>query len=125
MFTAQMHLPAGRKDTFHFQRIYSFTLRLVIAFQVLQCLEAERAVIKDATRTHCEEHGQVTIIYPGISLVIVPDECVWKLGVKAPNGRLTMQHNKGTGASEESVIRLTASDVKGCGFLYIVKAEYI
>lgn len=67
----------------------------------------------------------MTIIYPEISLVIVPDECVWKLRVKAPNGRLTMQHNKGTGVCEESVIRVTESNVRGCSFLFILKAEYI
>lgn len=35
--------------------------------------------------------GQVTIIYPEISLVTSPDECVWKLKVKTHTGGLTAQ----------------------------------
>lgn len=93
MLIAQTHLPAGRKDTFHFQRIHSLTL--CVSFKVLQCLDAEWGVIKDAIHTHCEQR-RVTIIYLEISLVFVPDECVQKLRVKAHNGRLTTQHNKGT-----------------------------
>lgn len=79
MLIAQRHLPAGGKTRFTFKE-YTHT------FQVLQCLEAERGVIRDY---HCEEHGQVTIIYPQISLIIVPDECVWKLKAIAQNGGLT------------------------------------
>lgn len=67
----------------------------------------------------------MTIIYPEISLVIVPDECARKLRVKAPNGGLTMQHNKGEGVSEAPVIRATGSNAWGCSFLYVLKAECI
>lgn len=67
----------------------------------------------------------MTIIYPEISLVIVPDECVWKLRVKASNGRLTMQHNKGMGVFEESLIRVTESTVRSYSFFYVLKAEII
>lgn len=65
----------------------------------------------------------MTIIYPEISLVIVPDECEGKLRVKALNGRRTMQNNKGMGVFEEWLIRVTESNERSYSFLYILEAE--
>lgn len=84
MLIAQTRLPAGRKDTFHFQRRHSPRFPLLLLLFRSCSVPSESA---ESLKTQCtptaRNTGQVTIIYPEISLVIVPDECMWKLRVKA------------------------------------------
>lgn len=77
------------------------------------------------TLIHCEEHRQVTVIYPEISHVFVSDEFMWKLRVKASDDRLAIEHNQGTGVFEELLIRVTENNVRSCSLLFILKAEII
>lgn len=121
-----MHAHSTDAFTCREERQISLSKNILSHFpSCLQRSEAERGVIKDTTHTHCEGHGQVTIIYPEISLVTVLDECEWKLRVKAPNGRLTMQHNKGMGVFEEWLVRVTEDDVRSYSFLNVLVAEII
>ena len=84
MLIARTRLPAGRKDTFHFQRRHSPRFPLLLLLFRSCSVPSESA---ESLKTQCtptaRNTGQVTIIYPEISLVIVPDECMWKLRVKA------------------------------------------